>query len=106
MNDDVRGLGQQFMAAAWNTARTNTSRNHATELDALLSLLDETQAQIAGLKLHLIHEARMNGVDVVTDRVRATTRTTTAQATAALRLSEDLAERGQAPWSGVAVFPS
>ncbi len=93
MNDDVRGLGQQFMAAAWNTARTNTSRNHATELDALLSLLDETQAQIAGLKLHLIHEARMNGVDVVTDRVRSTTRTTTAQATAALRLSEDLAER-------------
>ena len=39
MNDDVRGLGQQFMTAAWNTARTNTSRNHATELDALLRAL-------------------------------------------------------------------
>ena len=93
MNDDVRALGQQFITAAWNTARANSSRDHATELDTLLAVLEETQDQLAGLRLHLIHDARMNGTDVVLDRVRSSTRTTTAQATAALRLSWDLADR-------------
>ena len=93
MNDDVRGLGQQFMTAAWSTARANSSRNHAAQLDALLTVLDEAQDQIAGLRLHLIHEARMNGADTVTDRVRSSTRMTTAHAAATLKLSWDLAER-------------
>ena len=93
MNDDVRALGQQFITAAWDTARANSSRDHAAELDTLFAVLEETQDQLAGLKLHLIHDARMNGTDVVLDRVRSSTRTTTAQATAALRLSWDLAER-------------
>ena len=93
MNDDVQALGQQFITAAWNTARANSSRDHAAELDTLFAVLEETQDQLAGLKLHLIHDARMNGTDVVLDRVRSSTRTTTAQATAALRLSWDLAER-------------
>ena len=81
------------MTAAWSTARANSSRNHAAQLDALLTVLDEAQDQIAGLRLHLIHEARMIGADTVTDRVRSSTRMTTAHATATLKLSWDLAER-------------
>ncbi|MFT3889062.1 MAG: DUF222 domain-containing protein [Arachnia sp.] len=92
MNDDVRGLSQQLLTAAWNTARA-TSGDRAQQLDALLAVLEETQDQLAGLKLRLIHEARMNNVDTVVDHVRNSPRTTTAQATATLKLSWDLAER-------------
>ncbi|MBK7819765.1 MAG: DUF222 domain-containing protein [Tessaracoccus sp.] len=93
MNGNLRNLSQQFLTAAWNTARTHTSRDQAHRLEELLTVLDETQAQIAGLRLHLIHEARLSNIDTVTDHIRTSTRTTTAQATATLKLSWDLAER-------------
>ena len=55
MNDDVRALGQQFITAAWNTAHATNSHEHGADIAALLSVLDETQAQITGLRLRVIH---------------------------------------------------
>ncbi|MFT3886923.1 MAG: DUF222 domain-containing protein [Arachnia sp.] len=93
MSEDVRELGQRFMAAAWSSLHAHSHPGHAAVLEGLLGVLEETEAQLAGLRLRLLHEARMSGADRVVDRARSSTRATTAQATASLKLSWDLAER-------------
>lgn len=93
MNDMVQSLGQELLAAAWDTARlVDDAEGQARRLDDLLEWVAETQAQLAGLRMRLIHEAKLAGADAVVDRVRSSTRTTTQRAAADLRLASDLAD--------------
>lgn len=85
-------LVQSGIAALWESTRSL----RATENPGLAGLVEglaEVEAQIAGLRLHLIHEARLSGADDVLAGVRESVRTTTAQATSTMKLSAELGER-------------
>jgi hypothetical protein len=107
MSDDaVRDLGQRYLAAAWETSHAlTTAENPHRELDELLIAVEEHLDQLNGLRLRLVHEAWALGAGRVLDREKASARTTTAQATAALKLALDLEDRfrhvGQALSDGV-----
>ena len=93
MSKDVRDLGQQLVAAAWDAVRiTDDAAAQAARLGDLLDSVEATQAQLAGVRMRLVHEAQVAGADVVIDKVRASTRTTTQRASADLRLAHDLGE--------------
>ena len=90
----VRDLGQRYLAAAWETSHAlPTTENPHRELDELLIAVEEHLDQLTGLRLHLLREAWALGAGRVLDREKASPRTTTAQATAALKLALDLEER-------------
>ncbi|MFT3886835.1 MAG: DUF222 domain-containing protein [Arachnia sp.] len=97
MNDTMRSLGQHALATGWEAARSASfiadRARCAAELGDLLGVIDELEAQLAGLRLQVLHEARLAGADQALDRVKTSTRTTTAQATAAIRLATELADR-------------
>nr|WP_255433595.1 DUF222 domain-containing protein [Tessaracoccus sp. MC1865] len=59
----------------------------------MVHTVTEAEAQLAGLRLHLLHEARLSAADGVVEEVRQSVRTTTGQATASLKLAMDLGER-------------
>ena len=91
MNEGL-DLVQSGIAALWESTRSL----RATENPGLAGLVEglaEVEAQIVGLRLHLIHEARLAGADDVLAGVRESVRTTTAQATSAMKLSAELGER-------------
>ena len=90
----VRDLGQRYLAAAWETSHAlPTTENPHRELDELLIAVEEHLDQLTGLRLQLLREAWALGAGRVLDREKASPRTTTAQATAALKLALDLEER-------------
>ncbi len=90
----VRDLGQRYLAAAWETSHAlPTTENPHRELDELLIAVEEHLDQLTGLRLQLLREAWALGAGRVLDREKASPRTTTAQATAALILALDLEER-------------
>ncbi len=90
----VRDLGQRYLAAAWETSHTLTTvENPHQELDELLIAVEEHLDQLTGLRLQLLQEAWALGAGSVLDREKASTRTTTAQATAALKFALDLEDR-------------
>ncbi len=92
--NEMRDLTQRYIAALWDTARSLGTDEAAHEvLAGLVEDLAEAEAQLAGLKLHLLHEARLSGADAVVAGVRESVRTTTAQATSTLKLSVELGER-------------
>lgn len=94
MSESVQELGQRHIAALWEAAsHLSTDTAAAIELGDLVERIDEIEAQLAGLRLHLVHEARLNGADTVIDRVRNTVRTSSAQATATFKLATELGER-------------
>ena len=64
-----------------------------TEFVELLASLDEIEAQLAAARLYLVGEARLSGAAKVLDRVRNSTRTTTAQGSASVRFAGELADR-------------
>ena len=91
---DVRDLGQRYIAALWEAASTLGTDSTATEkLAGMVAAVSEAEAQLVGLRLHLLHEACLVGADDVVSDVRQSVRTTASQATASLKLAADLAER-------------
>ena len=89
----MRDLGQQLMAAAWAaTSFFDDAGGQARRLDDLLGWVEETQAQLAGLRMRLVREAQLAGAHTVIERVLASTRATTQRASADLRLAKDLGE--------------
>ena len=72
-------LVQRGIAALWESTRSLSSdeKSHAG-LAGLVDGLAEAEAQIAGLRLHLVHEARLSGAEDVLGGVRESVRTTTA----------------------------
>lgn len=92
MNEDVRDLGQQLIAAAWEAAHVMDPETQVEKLDELVGWVEQTQAQLAGLRMRLMSEARLAGADAVIDRVRVSSRTTTQRAAADIRLAGDLSE--------------
>ncbi|MHA6523667.1 HNH endonuclease signature motif containing protein [Tessaracoccus sp. G1721] len=94
MSESAMDLVQRSIAALWDAARTlGTDKVAVKRLAGLVESIGEFEAQLAGLRLHLLHEARLSAADRVVEGVRQSVRTTPAQATAALRLAEDLGER-------------
>ena len=94
MSESVVDLVQRSIAALWDTARALGSDESAVErLAGLVDSIGELEAQLAGLRLHLLNEARLSAADRVVDGVRQSVRITPAQATAALRLAQDLGDR-------------
>ena len=90
----VRDLGQRYLAAARETSHTLTTvENPYRELDELLIAVEEHLDQLTGLRLHLLQEAWALGAGQVLDREKTSARTTTAQATAALKLALDFEDR-------------
>ena len=91
---EVRELGQRQVAAVWDAAASlGLDASEESRLVELIAEVAETEAQLAGVRLHLLHLARLRAADSVVEGVRQSVRTTSAQATAALRLSQDLADR-------------
>lgn len=85
---------QRHIAALWDAARSLGSDEPAFEqMAGLVDAVIEAEAQLAGLRLHLLHEARLSGAANVVAGVRHSVRTTSAQATASLKLSLELGER-------------
>ncbi|MHA6524897.1 HNH endonuclease [Tessaracoccus sp. G1721] len=94
MSDTVVDLGQRYLAALWDAAASLGSDTAAVErLAGLVDSIGEIEAQLAGLRLHLLHEAKLSAADRVVEGVRQSVRTTPAQATATLRLAQDLGDR-------------
>lgn len=89
--NEAQDLTQRYMAALWDTARSLGTDETAHEaLAGLVDTVAEAEAQLAGLKLHLLNEARLSGADGVLAGVRESVRTTTAQATSTIKLSIEL----------------
>lgn len=92
--NEAQDLTQRYMAALWDTARSLGTDETAHEaLAGLVDTVAEAEAQLAGLKLHLLNEARLSGADGVLAGVRESVRTTTAQATSTIKLSIELGQR-------------
>ncbi|MHA6526042.1 HNH endonuclease signature motif containing protein [Tessaracoccus sp. G1721] len=94
MSETVVDLGQRYLAALWDAAAAlGTDAAAVQRLAGLVDSIGEFEAQLAGLRLHLLHEARLSAADAVIEGVRQSVRTTPAQATATLRLASDLGDR-------------
>ncbi|MHA6513520.1 HNH endonuclease signature motif containing protein [Tessaracoccus sp. Z1128] len=94
MSDSMLDLGQRYIAALWGVAGSLGSGVAAVaRLGGLVEVVAEAEAQLAGLRLHLLHEARVSAAEAVVEEVRQSVRSTPAQAAAALRLASDLGER-------------
>lgn len=103
MNEGM-DLVQRGIAALWESTRSLSSdeKSHAG-LAGLVDGLAEAEAQIAGLRLHLVHEARLSGAEDVLGGVRESVRTTTAHClptTTAPRASP-----GNSPWQRPRSWP-
>ena len=94
MSESVVDLVQRSIAALWDAAGSLGADDAAVErLAGLVDSIGEFEAQLAGLRLHLLNEARLSAADRVVEGVRQSVRITPAQATAALRLAQDLGDR-------------
>ena len=94
MSEAVVDLGQRYLAALWDAAvALGTDKVAVERLAGLVESIGEFEAQLAGLRLHLLNEARLSAADRVVEGVRQSVRHTPAQATAALKLARDLGER-------------
>lgn len=88
---EARDLTQRCIAALWDAARSlGTDEKAHAELAGLVDTVAEAEAQLAGLKLHLLQEARLAGAEAALSEVRESVRTTSAQAVSALKLSQEL----------------
>lgn len=78
MSESVSELGERYIAALREAAsRPSIDDAAADVLGELVERIDEVEAQLAGLRLQLIHEANLSGTAPVIDRVRNTVRTST-----------------------------
>ena len=83
---------QQAIAAGWDCLRA-LAPDQTADAVALFEAIASAEAQLAGLRLALLHEARHLDSPVVLDAVRTSTRTNQAHATASIKLSTELADR-------------
>lgn len=91
---EVRDQAQRHIAAVWDAVHSLGADAAAERrLGDLIAEVAEAEAQLAGVRLHLLNEARLRAAESVVAEVRQSVRTTPAQATAALRLASDLGDR-------------
>ncbi|MBB1510292.1 HNH endonuclease signature motif containing protein [Tessaracoccus sp. MC1756] len=93
--NETREVLLQGMAALWQDIGS-LGMNPEADVQRraqLAALLEEVQAQAAGARLRLLHDARLAADEALVEGVRQSVRTTTAQATASLKLAMDLGER-------------
>ena len=83
---------QQTIAAGWDCLRA-LSPDQTAEAVALFEAITSAEAQLAGLRLALLHEARHLDSPVVLDAVRTSTRTNQAHTTGMIKLSAELSDR-------------
>ncbi|MDO5093333.1 MAG: DUF222 domain-containing protein [Propionibacteriaceae bacterium] len=86
-------LGDQFLAAAWelpDAATWGSAEAIGGVLADLLAVLDQHRDRLSGLRLRLLHEAKVRGALGTLDQAGASPRTTTGQARAAARLAEEV----------------
>ncbi|HRA04657.1 MAG TPA: hypothetical protein PK963_04690, partial [Arachnia sp.] len=77
MSETVADLVQRSIAALWDAAAALGSDESAVErLAVLVDSIGEFEAQLAGLRLHLLNEARLSAADRVIEGVRQSVRTT------------------------------
>ncbi|AQP46333.1 hypothetical protein BW730_00860 [Tessaracoccus aquimaris] len=94
MFDSLQRGSQELMAALWHAATTLSEHDErAARLASVMETLEQIQAQAEGLKLHLLHEANLDGLASVIDQHRSTPRHDSARTSADLRLADDLSER-------------
>ena len=94
MSEKVRDLKLAVEAVGEHVCALRVATEEdVAEFVELLADLDEVEAQLAGLRLHLIGEARHGGALEVLDRVRTSPRATTAQSSASVRLAGELSGR-------------
>ncbi|MDO5677912.1 MAG: DUF222 domain-containing protein, partial [Propionibacteriaceae bacterium] len=91
--NEIQNLAQQFVAALWESGISSLTdaEGHTTALT--LEIVTEVEAQLAGFRLHALHQARLSGAEKILDQERHSLRTTTKQATATLKLATDLGDR-------------
>lgn len=96
MNDlvEFREMGQQLMGAAWDTARAATGSDDAVAVVEFLEMIDQLTAQLAGLRLDIIDQARyMISAAQVVDAVTSSPSNTVGRVRGHIRLATCLAER-------------
>lgn len=95
MFDSLHQGVQELMSAFWQAATASSlpDEDSGRQLGEVLEMLEQTQAQLEGVKLHLLHEASLGGLASVVDHHRATPRHEAPRTAADLRLADDLAER-------------
>ncbi|MDO5676246.1 MAG: DUF222 domain-containing protein [Propionibacteriaceae bacterium] len=91
--NEIQHLAQQFVAALWEAGASSLTDTPADQTALALEIAAEVEAQIAGFRLHTLHEARLAGAEKVLDQERHSLRTTTKQATATLKLASELGDR-------------
>ena len=71
MSETVADLGQRYIAALWGAAASIGADEIAMQrLSGLVESISEAEAQLAGLRLHLLREAKLSAADSVIDGVR------------------------------------
>lgn len=83
---------QQAIAAGWESLR-QLHPNQPADAITLFETIVQAEAQLSGLRLKLLDEAKYLDAAVVLDAVRSSTRTNEAQSKAVIRLAGELAER-------------
>lgn len=94
MSDIVRELERVVETARDHVRALRIAGDEdVTEVQELLECLQVTEARLAGMRLELLGEAQLAGAARVVDQLRSSARTTTGQASAALRLAGELSDR-------------
>lgn len=96
MIENVARLSEEFLAAAWellDAATWGSAEAVDGVLADVLAVLDQHRDRLSGLRLRLLHEARVCGAVSTLDQAGASPRTTTGQARATARLAEEVTTR-------------
>ena len=94
MFEEVDDAAQQLITALQQEAAVfDDGEAQVKRIGGLLEHLDQTQAQLAGIRMELVNQAKTSSVDKVIDQIRMSARTTTQRASADLRLASDLVDR-------------
>ncbi len=95
MSDMVgfREAGQQFLAAAWDTAHAATGIGDASGVSEFLDVIEQIGSQLAGLRLNTIDQARfLAGAAQILDSVTSSVADNVGRLRGHIRLATTLAE--------------
>ncbi|SHJ78861.1 hypothetical protein SAMN02745244_03262, partial [Tessaracoccus bendigoensis DSM 12906] len=85
MNQTMREAGRQVITAGYDQTRILDATRQAQTLSETLECIDQLQAQLAGLKLHIISEAFACGATTVIDQTQNSVRHTPTAGKALIR---------------------
>ena len=90
MNQTMREAGRQVITAGYDQTRILDATRQAQTLSETLECIDQLQAQLAGLKLHIISEAFACGATTVIDQTQNSVRHTPTVGKSLIRTAQDL----------------